>query len=408
MDVGPLTNAAPEPVPASDTAPERDTNADVTASTNAVFGPNAVSGRPLGRGRTMSVDANMGRGTGAGVDSTGIGGTGVSDADVDSPGVSGTGVDNPGVSGAGVDSVSGVGLGTATLFRQLVDDAGLFPPTGLPMAEALERHRNDLAGNDPVLTHRFLCPAGRLGELRDHLTFPIRLGLILDTPDIPPFEDVAVELVEVRQTPGETPGAVWERLAGRLPGGARLFVEVPFGDHGSLPRDGEGPGLKFRCGGLTAGAFPSAADLGALIAHCARHGVPFKATAGLHNAVRHFDPALGVDRHGFLNLVLAVCAAVEDRDPVPVLKLTDVGELTRLAQAVPADTSARARELLVSYGSCDTHTPIEDLVALGLIARRPPALVGPAATDKTTVPDTATIGETTHGVAVPGTTEESV
>ncbi|WP_436760912.1 hypothetical protein [Streptosporangium sp. V21-05] len=278
--------------------------------------------------------------------------------------------------GTGV-AVDGVGMGTAVLFRGLVDDAGLFPPTGLPMAEALERHGNDLAGNDPVLTHRFLCPAGRLAELRDHLTFPIRLGLILDTPDVPPLDDVAVELVEVRQAPGETPGSVAERLAGRLPVDTRLFVEVPTGDHAylaSLPRDATGPGLKFRCGGVTAGAFPGAADLGALIAHCARHGVPFKATAGLHNAVRHFDPVLGVDRHGFLNLVLAVCAAVEDRDPVPVLKLTDVGELVRLAQAVPDDTATRARELLVSYGSCDTHTPIEDLVALGLIARRPPAV----------------------------------
>ncbi|MET8050402.1 hypothetical protein ABZU75_22670 [Streptosporangium sp. NPDC005286] len=265
------------------------------------------------------------------------------------------------------------GMGTAALFRGLVDDAGLFPPTGLPMTEALERHRNDLAGNDPVLTHRFLCPAGRLAELRDHLTFPIRLGLIMDTPALPPLDGLAVELVEVRQAPDETPQAVSERLADGLPAGARLFVEVPLDGRGPLPRDGSGPGLKFRCGGLTADAFPSAVDLGALIAHCAEYGVPFKATAGLHNAVRHFDSALGVDRHGFLNLVLAVCAAAEGRDPVPVLKLTDVGELVRLARAVPQETATRARKLLVSYGSCSTSTPIEDLTALGLVARRPSA-----------------------------------
>ncbi|WP_051753367.1 hypothetical protein [Streptosporangium amethystogenes] len=275
------------------------------------------------------------------------------------------------------DLSTDVGMGTAALFRGLVDDAGLFPPTGLPMAEALERHRNDLAGNDPVLTHRFLCPAGRLAELRDHLTFPIRLGLIMDTPALPPLDGLAVELVEVRQAPNETPGAVSERLAGGLPDGARLFVEVPLDGRGPLPRDGSGPGLKFRCGGLTADAFPSAVDLGALIAHCAEYGVPFKATAGLHNAVRHFDSALGVDRHGFLNLVLAVCAATEGRDPVPVLKLTDVGELVRLARAVPQETATRARELLVSYGSCSTSTPIEDLTALGLVARRPSTTTHP-------------------------------
>ncbi|WP_204358493.1 hypothetical protein [Streptosporangium sp. 'caverna'] len=309
--------------------------------------------------------------------------------------------------GTGTGTTTGTGTGSGRLFHGLVDDAGLFPPTSLPMAEALERHRTDLAGNNPVLTHRFLCPASRLAELRAHLTFPIRLGLILDTPDVPSPGDVAVELVEVRQPPGDSPTAVSERLNPLLPGGARLFVEVPPGNHasplhdtappgssphddtrpspdspshaappGSSPHDAARPGLKFRCGGLTADAFPTAHDLGAAITHCVEHGIPFKATAGLHNAVRHFDPALGVDRHGFLNLVLAVCAAVEGRDPVPVLKLTDVGELVRLAQAVPDDTAGRARSLLVSYGSCSTQTPIEDLVALGLIAQWPSEAVG--------------------------------
>jgi hypothetical protein len=318
---------------------------------------------------------------------TGIGST----ADTDPTTSTGTTADTSVTTGTGTQAGAGVTTGTGTqagagstaLFHDLVDDAGLFPPTSLPMAEALERHRTDLAGNNPVLTHRFLCPASRLPELRAHLTFPIRLGLILDTPDVPPLGDIAVELVEVRQPPGESPTAVSGRLTHLLPDGARLFVEVSPGSHpslppgtarpslDSLPHDATRPGLKFRCGGLTADAFPTAHDLGASITHCVEHGIPFKATAGLHNAVRHFDPALGVDRHGFLNLVLAVCAAVEGRDPVPVLRLTDVGELIRLAQAVPDGTAKRARDLLVSYGSCSTNTPIEDLVALGLIARWP-------------------------------------
>ncbi|GII02853.1 hypothetical protein [Planobispora takensis] len=259
-------------------------------------------------------------------------------------------------------------VGAMNLFHDLVDDAGLFPPTALPMAEALERHRADLMKADPVLTHRFLCPASRLPALRATLTFPIRLGLILDTPELPPLGGLDVELVEI-------PGARFETPAGRVevPGGrggpldvkARQFVEVTAA---RLPvRLPPGTGLKIRCGGLSAEAFPGAHDLGAFIAHCADNDIPFKATAGLHHAVRHFDPALGVDRHGFLNLVLAVCEAVEGRDPVPVLKLTDVGELVRRAGAVSPETVRRARELLVSYGSCSTSTPIEDLRALGLI-----------------------------------------
>ncbi len=244
------------------------------------------------------------------------------------------------------------------LFHDLVDDAGLFPPTSLPMADALARHRADLAGGNPVLTHRFLCTAGRLPELRDHLDRPIRLGLILDTPDLPPLDGLDVELVEV-------PGG---RIVDLGDLQARQFVEVTAAQ---LPIDlPPGVGLKVRCGGTVATAFPSAQELGAFISYCAELGVPFKATAGLHNAVRHFDPALGVDRHGFLNLVLAVCAAVQGEDPVPVLRTTDVGELVRLAHAVPDDVAVRARELLVSYGSCSTSTPIEDLLALDLIEER--------------------------------------
>ncbi|WP_189246570.1 hypothetical protein [Streptosporangium pseudovulgare] len=309
-----------------------------------------------------------------------------------------------------------------SLFEALVDDAGLFPPTALPMADALRRHRDDLDTGSPVLTHRFLCPASRLAELRAHLeeagfpgagpladeadragrtertdeagrtgrteradeagrtgrteradeadgagpagrvAEPIRLGLILDTPEVPPLDGLTVELVEV-------PGG--RAVALDIP--ARQFVEVTAAQ---LPIDPPpGGGLKIRCGGLTAAAFPTPRELGAFITHCAERGIPFKATAGLHNAVRHFHPGLGTDRHGFLNLVLGVCAAVEGRDPVPVLTTTDVGELVRLAQAVPDDTAERARRLLVSYGSCSTSTPIDDLTALGLIGA-PPAATG--------------------------------
>ncbi|GGL54668.1 hypothetical protein GCM10014719_64960 [Planomonospora parontospora subsp. antibiotica] len=263
------------------------------------------------------------------------------------------------------------------LFHDLVDDAGLFPPTALPMDEALARHRADLERRSPVLTHRFLCPASRLPVLRVHLEetpLPLRLGLILDTEEPPRLDGLEVELVEVPGARFETSAGRIELPDGRLPleavgSAARRFVEVtPAQLPVHLP---DGVGLKVRCGGREPEDFPSAHDLGAFIAHCVRSGTPFKATAGLHHAVRHFDPALGTDRHGFVNLVLAVCAAVEGRDPVPVLKLTDVGELVRQARAVPDDAARRARELLVSYGSCNTATPIEDLLALDLIEPEP-------------------------------------
>ncbi|WP_193318700.1 hypothetical protein [Nonomuraea phyllanthi] len=249
------------------------------------------------------------------------------------------------------------------IYTSLVDDAGLFPPTSLHMHEALARNRRDLEEGCTVLTHRFLCPASRLHRLRTMEYRPRRIGLILDQEDVPAFHDLPVDFVETRLPPGMTIDALARKLG--LPANARLFVEVPAGRPGvSVP---EGVGLKVRCGGLTAEDFPPAEHLAAFIRFCVEHDIPFKATAGLHHAVRHFDPSLGVDRHGFLNLVLAVCEAVEGRDPVPVLRMTDVGHIVRLARSVPEDTAKRARRLLVSYGSCCTSIPVDDLRTLGLI-----------------------------------------
>ncbi|GGO81533.1 hypothetical protein [Nonomuraea cavernae] len=252
-----------------------------------------------------------------------------------------------------------------SLFSALVDDAGLFPPTSLHMDEALSRHERDQARNNPLLTQRFLCPTSRLDGLRRESFRPRRIGLIVDTPDLPPFEDLPVDLVEVRLPPDMSVAELARKMTDRLPPGVRLFVEVPARKgNADVP---EGVGLKVRCGGETAEAFPPVEHLAAFIRFCADHDIPFKATAGLHHAIRHFDPSLGVDRHGFLNLLLAVCEAAEHRDPAPMLRTTDVGHLVRMAESVSPETAEHARRLLVSYGSCNTSAPLEDLRALGLI-----------------------------------------
>ncbi|MBO0883744.1 MAG: hypothetical protein J2P17_26095, partial [Mycobacterium sp.] len=98
------------------------------------------------------------------------------------------------------------------LFTGLVDDAGLFPPEELPMADALARHQHDQADSSAVLTGRFLCPAARLPELLDHLASIEHLELGLISPlEAAPLQtaldsiatDSSVELVGVEGTLGE-------------------------------------------------------------------------------------------------------------------------------------------------------------------------------------------------------------
>ncbi|WP_063819393.1 hypothetical protein [Herbidospora cretacea] len=241
------------------------------------------------------------------------------------------------------------------LFAALVDDAGLFPPTSLPMADALARHEADRAAGSRVLTHRFLCLASRLHEITSPR--PERIGVIVDDP----HADLGdADLIEVR-------------LGKPVPHtDARLFVEVTADELDGMdavthPGHTGRAGFKIRCGGLTREAFPSPEEVARFITFCARNAIPFKATAGLHHAVRHYDTTLGVWRHGFLNLLLATHAALHDGDPLPILASSEADRLARLAVAVPEEEALRTRESLVSYGSCSTAQPIADLRELGLI-----------------------------------------
>ena len=62
---------------------------------------------------------------------------------------------------------------------------------------------------------------------------------------------------------------------------------------------------KFRTGGTTADAYPDERELADAIHQSLTHDVPFKATAGLHHAVRNTDTATGFEQHGFLNVIAA-------------------------------------------------------------------------------------------------------
>lgn len=278
------------------------------------------------------------------------------------------------------------------LFTALVDDAGLFPPEALDMAAATARHRSDAAAGHPVLTHRFLCATGQLPELFDALgpEDRFRLGLItpFDTSTVHgalarTAADPRIELatVEGPLPPGPDPLASARRALTALtdvPEHVPGYVELPLTrDRPSLTAvlhllaEG-GRAAKVRCGGLRAELFPSCDALAGFIHACVTGGVPFKATAGLHHAVRYRDEGTGFTHHGFVNLLLAVCRAADGGtvdDLVAVLRSADAEALADEARAVPQHTAGTARALFTAYGSCSTSEPIEDLRALGLHAK---------------------------------------
>jgi hypothetical protein len=283
------------------------------------------------------------------------------------------------VNGKAVDAVP-------RLFAALVDDAGLFPPERLPIPVAVARHRADTAAAHPVLTQRFLFPASVLDELRGHLAPDDRwrIGLIVDVP-LEQLGDVAttvrrdprlrLETVELRLPDGEPAASVERALAAINPqDGEATCIELspaaPGWETALAAIAARGAWAKVRCGGLEAAAFPTAAQLAAFLIGAADLGVPFKATAGLHHAVRYRDPATGFDHHGFLNLLLATARAGEGADAADVETALLIGDAHDLADSVRAVSSASAdlaRARFRAYGSCSTSEPVEDLTQLGLI-----------------------------------------
>jgi hypothetical protein len=138
-------------------------------------------------------------------------------------------------------------------------------------------------------------------------------------------------------------------------------------------------GLKVRTGGTTAAAVPSTGQLAAVIAACRDVGVFWKATAGLHHPVRHYDGALGATVHGFLNVFAA--AVLADAHELAVDRIQAIlddedashfrfdGDMLAWCElSTTATEIARAREhSLRSFGSCSFDEPCHDLRSLGLL-----------------------------------------
>src|SRR5207253_1057106 len=121
---------------------------------------------------------------------------------------------------------------------------------------------------------------------------------------------------------------------------------------------------KLRCGGVR---IPPVEEVAAYVVQAARVSLPFKATAGMHAAVRGWESTDGVPHHGYLNLVLAVARALHEDDVLDVLRCTDADALADEARTLSVDVVTATRWLLHSYGSCDTARPIDDATALGLV-----------------------------------------
>jgi len=221
----------------------------------------------------------------------------------------------------------------------------------LPLDEGLAEHRRVRAGDTGWIVNRFVCPASKLAELDDE---PLRLSVVLDT-GVLPTADSRIEAVEAA---GLDPEVLFDAAP-------EVYYELPLRDDISfrILQVGElGLRAKVRCGGSVLPRVPALAEF---VQTCRRLEVPFKATAGLHQPLRHGD------EYGFLNVLAAAVfgdeeEALADEDPGSFAVSPDSFRWRERTAGV--NEIAESRELFVSFGSCSAQEPIDGLRALGLLA----------------------------------------
>jgi hypothetical protein len=237
------------------------------------------------------------------------------------------------------------------LLGHLIDHAPTFPPASLLPAEALAEDRRARASRHSFVLSRLVWPALRLYELGEE---PRELSVIADGP-VP--DDPRIEAIEV------PPGRNMD-YGGRT---RAVYLEVPLGsgeDDGAIASLGRLRlvGAKIRCGGAVT---PSIEQLAGFIRASRLHRVPFKATAGLHHAVRR-DP-----EHGLLNLLAAVVfgdeeEALAEKDAT-AFSLDRESFRWRDRKAGAAELVEARRGRLRAIGSCSFFEPVEELQALGML-----------------------------------------
>ncbi|MGZ3332067.1 MAG: hypothetical protein ACXU9O_08270, partial [Gemmatimonadaceae bacterium] len=221
------------------------------------------------------------------------------------------------------------------LLTGLVDYAGLFPPAGEDMRPALESYASYLDSPDRLALGRFIVPISRLKELEasgsdlmplDDSSEPWRLSVLV-ADDVRgaaaamlEFNDrhsqesngghAVIDVVELRASTVKEIGNQRNDLPARF----IAYFEIPIiSDVSPLVKAiaTAGARAKIRTGGITPEAFPRAERIVDFLAACKREGVAFKATAGLHHAVRGeyrltYEPGSPkAMMYGYLNLFVA-------------------------------------------------------------------------------------------------------
>jgi hypothetical protein len=290
------------------------------------------------------------------------------------------------------------------LLNEIIDYAGLFPPSQASMSEAVLNYTTYRHSNYGWMLGRFILPVSRLDEFYDSAREFLPRGrekawrlsvlagedLAATVRSIVEFnrkhsERAVCELLEVKaatvskieNTIATLPKAITPYF--EIAAAGRTFVDLVATLGIRKQR------AKIRTGGVTREEFPATRDIIRFVRTCQAANVPFKATAGLHHPIRCFKPltyapdAPQGTMHGFLNMLLMTGFARESFR-VSLLEEIMEEEFEEVFEFAEGGVSWRGSHMLTlshlerlrskgmhSFGSSSFDEPVADLQEMGIL-----------------------------------------
>jgi hypothetical protein len=287
------------------------------------------------------------------------------------------------------------------LLSEIVDYAGLFPPSQLSMSEAVSNYATYKNSKHSWMLGRFVVPVNRLDEFAESAKEFFSSNAKSWKVSVLAGEDIYETVRQIENFNAEyQPYAICDalevkahtnssinKIADAVSPNLTTYFEIPLREDladlfSTLAIRKQR--AKIRTGGTTADAFPTAAQITRFIRICLAANIPFKATAGLHHPVRCLKPltyekdAPEDTMNGFLNVFLAagflkqnfqrssIHQLLEDEQAENFTFKKD-GVFWRKHFLSTAQLKTLREKNIISFGSCSFEEPIKDLQEIGIL-----------------------------------------
>lgn len=288
------------------------------------------------------------------------------------------------------------------LLAEIIDYAGLFPPSQLSMAESVDNYATYKNSRFNWMLGRFIVPVSRLDEFAE-----VGKDSFSKTGDawklsVLASEDVSETLKRIEDFNGKfSANAIAdaieikaanateiENIAAHIPEDLTAYFELSLNENltdSIATLAVVKHRAKIRTGGITPEAFPTVEQITRFMRICLAANVPFKATAGLHHPFRCQKPltyekdAPAGMMNGFLSVFLAAGFIQQGFKPKLIQELlmdkrednflfTDDGVLWRQEYFISTSQLKYLRtHSAISFGSCSFNEPVNDLKEIGIL-----------------------------------------